>query len=183
MIGCSILSLKRFGPCWPPSGKRRRIAGKPGTLLISPAKRTPFSTPLPSVSAKVSSTCRNLHSRNFKETWMTQENQSGLEPLGRAVLVKMYEPTQKKGSVIHIPETVQERSSVMEQQAIVVAIGPACWSDEPAPRCAVGDKVIVTKLAGYVTRGTNDHQLYRLVNDRDIFCKIVKETERESGHG
>ena len=103
------------------------------------------------------------------------ENQSGLMPLGRAVLVKMYEPDKKPGSVIHVPEAVKERTSVMEQQAVVIAIGPECWSDEKGPRCAVGDKVIVTKLAGYVTRGSLDGQLYRLVNDRDIFCKIVKE--------
>lgn len=105
------------------------------------------------------------------------ENQSGLLPLGRAVLVEMVEPNKKKDSMIHIPELVKERSSVMEQHAVVIAVGPECWVDEKGPRCAPGDKVIVTKLAGYVTRGTADDRLYRLVNDRDIFCKIEKERQ------
>lgn len=105
------------------------------------------------------------------------ENESGLLPLGRAVLVKMYEPEKRPGSVIQIPETVKEKSSVMEQQAVVIAIGSECWSDEKSPRCGVGDKVIVTKLAGYMARGSLDGQLYRLVNDRDIFCKIEKEKD------
>lgn len=109
------------------------------------------------------------------------ENLSGLEPLGRAVLVRMHEPEKKPGSVIHIPELVKEKTSVMEQQAIVIAVGPECWSDEKSARCVAGDKVIVTKFAGYITRGTADHQLYRLVNDRDIFCKITKETEVQHG--
>lgn len=101
-----------------------------------------------------------------------QQNESGLEPLGRAVLVKMIE-AQKKDSLIAIPESVKERQSIMEDRAQVVAIGKECWADESAPRAAPGDSVIVTKMAGYVVRGPKDEQLYRLVNDRDIFCRIV----------
>ena len=118
------------------------------------------------------------------------ENQSGLQPLGRAVLVKMAEASKKKDSVIHIPEAVQERNSVMEQQAVVVAVGASCWEDEALtlfgfpvwrrPRAKAGDKVIVTKLAGYVTRGPADGKLYRLVNDRDLFCKVTREAADEN---
>lgn len=98
-------------------------------------------------------------------------NDSGLIPLGRAVLVKM-EEAQKKGGMIAIPDSVKERQSIMEDRAVVVAIGAECWADESTPRAAVGDSVIVTKMAGYVVRGPKDEQLYRLVNDRDIFCRI-----------
>lgn len=105
------------------------------------------------------------------------ENQSGLLPLGRAVLVRMLETSQHKG-MIEIPDLVKERSAVMEQRAEVVAVGQAAWTDEPVPRCEPGDKVIITRLAGYVARGPKDGQLYRLVNDRDIFCKVLEE-----GHG
>lgn len=98
-------------------------------------------------------------------------NDSGLIPLGRAVLVKM-EEAQKKDSLIAIPDSVKERQSIMEDRATVVAIGAECWADEVVPRAAIGDSVIVTKMAGYVVRGPKDEQLYRLVNDRDIFCRI-----------
>lgn len=101
-------------------------------------------------------------------------NQSGLEPLGRAVLVKMYEP-EKKAGLIAIPDHIKAQRSIMEDRAEVIAIGPECWTDESAPRCAVGDRVIITRMAGYVAKGTRDDELYRLVNDRDIFCKITEE--------
>lgn len=107
------------------------------------------------------------------------QNESGLKPLGRAVLLRMYEPQRKKG-LIEIPEKVRENASLMENRAEVVAIGAACWIDEPEARCKVGDKVIVTKMAGYTAKGPADGQLYRMVNDRDIFCQITKE---EDAHG
>jgi co-chaperonin GroES (HSP10) len=105
---------------------------------------------------------------------MRQVNDSGLQPLGRAVLIKMYEP-EKKAGLIHIPDQVKERTAALEQRAIVIAVGTECWSDEKTPRAAPGDAVIVTKMAGYIARGPADGELYRMVNDRDIFCKIVKE--------
>ena len=103
-------------------------------------------------------------------------NESGLKPLGRAVLLRMYEPQRKKG-LIEIPDKVREQASLMENRAEVIAIGASCWIDEPEPRCRIGDKVIVTKMAGYTAKGPADGQLYRMVNDRDIFCQITKENE------
>lgn len=117
---------------------------------------------------------------------MTQKNLSGLEPAGRAVLVRVQEVEKKQG-LIQIPENVKESSSVMEQRATVIAIGARAWEDEGHPvlrflgirqkRAQEGDAVIITKLSGYVTRGPADGQLYRLVNDRDIFCRITKEKD------
>ena len=104
-------------------------------------------------------------------------NNSGLQPLGRAVLVRMVELEEMKTTLIKIPDHVRKNSAVMEQRAEVIAIGPECWSDEKSPRAAEGDKVIVTKLAGYTAVGPADGEVYRLVNDRDIFCKIDKENK------
>jgi len=33
----------------------------------------------------------------------------------------------------------------------------------------------VTKFAGFMAKGPKDGQMYRLVNDRDIFCAITDE--------
>ena len=104
---------------------------------------------------------------------MSNGNESGLEPLGRAVLVRSYEP-ERKGGMIVVPDSVQERGAAIETRAVVVAVGPACWPDEP-PRAAPGDKVLISKLAGFVAKGTADGGIYRFVNDRDIFARIVKE--------
>lgn len=86
-----------------------------------------------------------------------------------------YEP-ERKGSLIHIPDQVEGRMQMVEQRCVVVAIGPAAWPDEPA-RAAIGDKVLVSKMAGYQTRGTKDGKPYRLINDRDVFCRIEEEEE------
>ena len=119
---------------------------------------------------------------------MTKENMSGLEPLGHAVLVRMVETSEYRGT-IEIPDSVRASSAVMEQRCEVVAIGSVAWEDEALflfgfpiwrrPRAKCGDTVIVTKFAGFVTKGVLDGQLYRLVNDRDIFCRVSKESKDE----
>lgn len=101
------------------------------------------------------------------------ENTSGLKPLGRAVLVKPYEP-ERKESLIVIPESAQERLSAVDSRAVVVELGAAVWPDEPY-RAKPGDKVLISKMAGFVAKGTRDGQLYRFINDRDIFAAITSE--------
>lgn len=100
-----------------------------------------------------------------------QQNNSGLHPKGRAVLIRMVEIDDLKTTMIQIPDHVRKSSAVMEQRAVVVAVGASAWEDEKEPRAKVGEKVIVTKMAGYVVQG-KDGGLYRLVNDRDIFCGV-----------
>jgi len=117
------------------------------------------------------------------------ENKSGLSPRGVAVLVKAYEPERKAG-LIEIPDAVQGRMSMLENRAVVVAIGPSAWKDEgfwktyffgffrrwiQVDRAAVGEKVFITKFAGFMAKGPADDKMYRLVNDRDIFCAITSE--------
>lgn len=100
-------------------------------------------------------------------------NNSGLAPRGRAVLVEHYEP-ERKNSLIELPDMVKDRTLMVEQRAIVIEIGPACWPDEP-PRAQVGDKVLISKMSGYMCTGPADGKRYRLINDRDIFAAITKE--------
>lgn len=100
-------------------------------------------------------------------------NTSGIEPLGRAVLVEYYEP-ERKDSLIFIPDNVKDRTVMMENRAVVVAVGPACWPDEP-PRAAPGDRVLIASMQGYAAIGPADGKRYRLVNDRDIFAKITHD--------
>ena len=103
------------------------------------------------------------------------ENKSGLKPLGYAVLVQPYEPEMKKGLIV-MPETVKERSAMVETRAVVIEVGPAAWTDEKAPRAIPGDKVLISKFAGAMATGTADGKPYRIVNDRDIYCRIEVES-------
>ena len=97
-------------------------------------------------------------------------NKSGLKPLGRAVLCEPYEPEFNR-SVIAIPDHVRARALMEEMRAIVVEVGPNCWPDEPA-RAVAGDKVLISKYAGAIVKGTADGNLYRICNGDDIFCGI-----------
>lgn len=102
-------------------------------------------------------------------------NTSGLKPLGRAVLIRHHRvEALKSRGLIAIPDVVATNMQMLEQEAVVVAIGPTCWHDEPQPRCAVGDHVVVTKFAGFLKKGA-DGEMYRLVNDKDIFCGVTAE--------
>jgi Co-chaperonin GroES (HSP10) len=102
-------------------------------------------------------------------------NQSGLKPLGRAVLIEPYLP-ERKESLIVLPDEVQGRQQMIDQRAVVVEVGPNCWCDEPGPRAKVGDKVLVARYAGFMAQGTKDGKQYRFVNDRDIFAAIEVES-------
>lgn len=101
-------------------------------------------------------------------------NKSGLKPLGHAVLVEPYEP-QKKDSLIVMPETVKERTMLVETRAVVIEVGPEAWGDEKNPRAWPGDHVLISKFAGVMATGVADNKPYRLVNDRDIFCALEVE--------
>lgn len=92
------------------------------------------------------------------------------------MLIKPYEP-ERKGAQIVIPEGIQGRMSMADNRALVVEVGPNAWHDEPSARARAGDKVLVTKFAGFTAKGPKDGETYRLVNDRDIFCAITDEAE------
>lgn len=104
------------------------------------------------------------------------QNKSGIWPVGRAVLVRPYQPERKTG-LIQLPDDVLGRDQMIEQRAVVIAAGPCAWHDEPQPRAKPGDKVLISKFAGYMAQGTADKVQYRFVNDRDIFAIISDEGE------
>lgn len=101
------------------------------------------------------------------------ENKSGYVPLGRAVLVKPYEE-KKEESLIVIPDSVQERRMMVEQRALVIECGPLHVSGEDEPRCKPGDRVMISRMAGFFLSGndTLDGAEYRVVNHQDIFLRI-----------
>lgn len=104
------------------------------------------------------------------------KNNSGLKPAGRAVLVQPYQP-ERKTSMIVMPDEVSGRDQMVEQRAVVVEVGPNAWCDEPTHRAKPGDKVLISRFAGFMATGTKDNQKYRFINDRDIFALIEVESE------
>lgn len=102
-------------------------------------------------------------------------NESGLLPLGRAVLVEPYSPEIKEGLIV-LPDEVLGRDQMIEQRATVIAVGVSAWCDEKEPRAKPGDRVLVSRFAGFMAKGTKDGKQYRFINDRDIFAAIEVES-------
>ena len=104
-------------------------------------------------------------------------NRSGFHPLGRAVLVRPYEPASTVPSLIEIPKSIQDRYMMQESRAEVIEVGPMWVKDEPAPRCKPGDHVMISRMAGYMIseKDSLDGVLYRAVNHQDIFLIIDQE--------
>ena len=98
-------------------------------------------------------------------------HESGLEPLGHAVLTVAYDPEEATRSII-IPESAKQGMKSLETRAIVVATGELAWADEPTPRAVAGDKVLLANFSGVLVTGPKDGKIYRMVNDRDIYCKF-----------
>ncbi len=102
-------------------------------------------------------------------------NPSGLAPVGRAILVI---PDKVQKGLIQLPPGVSDRQMMIEDRVTVVAIGPHCWHDEPTPRAEVGDRVMVAKFSGYMVQGPADGQMYRVINDQDIYVKLTDNSEK-----
>src|SRR5574337_434976 len=96
---------------------------------------------LPPVPAAFWTTYLTLVTLSLEKTKM--QNDSGLHPAGRAVLVKPYQPEIKQGTII-IPDAVMANQQVLEQRAIVIEIGNSAWLEEKIGRAHVGDKVLVS---------------------------------------
>ena len=99
-------------------------------------------------------------------------NACGLEPLGRAVLVEHDSP--QGGGLIELPPDVENRMLAVEQRAKIVAIGSEAWKEETKPRARVGDIVLISRFGGHMAKGPLDGKPYRLINDRDVFARIVE---------
>jgi co-chaperonin GroES (HSP10) len=109
-----------------------------------------------------------LNSEQSKQSSPT--NTSGLRPRGAAVLVIPADTTLKAERIV-IPESVAGSTAIADQRVRIIEVGPLAWEKEAMPRALVGQIVLVTKYAGMLAPGA-DGKLYRLVNDKDIFCTV-----------
>lgn len=97
---------------------------------------------------------------------------SGLKPLGHAVLVESYDPETARSPIV-LTEGAERGMKSLENRARVLAIGPLAWKDEGMPRAAVGDLVLLANYSGVLVTGPRDGKIYRMINDRDIYCGFV----------
>lgn len=101
------------------------------------------------------------------------KNETGIHPLGHAVLVEAYDVEASLGaSRIIIPENIRSQYKILENKVRVLEAGPFAWADETEPRAKPGDVVLVVKHTGAIVASPKDGKLYRMVSDRDIYCRF-----------
>ena len=100
-------------------------------------------------------------------------NSSGILPVGISVLVlpDQIKQTTSSGIVVST-DTEHAREEMGQTDGEVIAISPTAFFDE-APRCVVGDRVIMAKYAGMVRKGL-DGLSYRLIRDHDVVAILEK---------
>jgi len=114
----------------------------------------------------------------------------GWTPVGKSLIVWPIETETTTSGGIVIPESAAAREDMNQIEAIVVSIGPGCWTDQTErycsessssdtkimsrPWCKVGDRVLIAKYSGHYQKG-DDGKMYRIVSDLHI--RAVKEGE------
>lgn len=100
-------------------------------------------------------------------------NESGLDPYGFRVLVKMKLVEEKTAGGIIIPDDKRETLQMGQVKGQLVAVGELAYADLPdAPK--IGDYIFVKKYAGTHIIG-DDGEAYRLCNDNETGGKFLNE--------
>lgn len=96
------------------------------------------------------------------------ENETGLRPLGHAVLIAP--DASELSEIIVLPEGERDKALMNQTIGTIVEVGPSAWMDEPVPRAFPGEKVVISKFAGAIVVG-KDGMPYRMVNADDVYCR------------
>ena len=97
-----------------------------------------------------------------------------LEPFGERLLAKRMSPDETPGGII-FPDS----KKLVTLVARVLSIGPDCeWVE-------VGDTVFFGRFAPFTLplediEGIEDRSEVLIMNEADVLCKIVKETENDN---
>jgi co-chaperonin GroES (HSP10) len=98
---------------------------------------------------------------------------AGIRPVGHILLVEPLEVEEVSAGGIIVSTGSQTRREEMGQtEATVIALGNTAYSDQPAPWCEAGDRVVFARYAGTERKGSNG-KMYRLINDLDVKGVLV----------
>ena len=95
-------------------------------------------------------------------------------PRGHRILVSPEKKEEKTAGGIIITATTREQEELAGIFGTVVAIGHSAWNafDDGTPWAKVGDRVVFSKYGGIVLKDPDTGEMYRLLNDDDIYCTI-----------
>lgn len=95
------------------------------------------------------------------------------QPVGHRIKVRLEEVSDKAGKegLLYKPETVRHREQRNVDKGTVMALGPNCFIGfaDGTPWCAEGDNIAFVANAGVLME--EDGQLFRIINDEDVYAK------------
>ena len=102
-------------------------------------------------------------------------NESGVYPVGHRVLIlpEQVEEKTQSGIIVHSASQLA-REEMGQINGVVVDVGASAYSDQAAPWCQVGDRVIIGKYSGLIYDG-KDGKKYRVINDLDVVALVEKK--------
>ena len=102
----------------------------------------------------------------------TSKNRSGLQPVEYKVVVLQDEVEEKTKGGIYIPQDTRDKEQMAEVNGTLIAAGGLAFCDGlngpwPGEKPKPGDRVLVSKYAGFVFEGKDGKQ-YQCCQDKDI---------------
>jgi co-chaperonin GroES (HSP10) len=100
------------------------------------------------------------------------------QPVQYKVVVRMDKTETVRGKII-IPETVADREQIKQDKGTLIAFGGMAFSDFGEPKPKLGDRVLISRHAGYRFCVDEDNERidYRVVNDKDISLILTGELD------
>jgi co-chaperonin GroES (HSP10) len=108
-------------------------------------------------------------------------NDSGYQPIGDRVLIKVDNAASTSSGGVHLPDDVVYKQTMAAETGIIVALGDAAfkWTFDRSRewygyRPEVGNRVYVERYAGRILKG-KDGVWYRLMDDTCVAGIEIKE--------
>ena len=75
-------------------------------------------------------------------------NDTGIQPVGYKVLIKVDGVEDKSAGGIYLPDTTREREESANDKGLLVAVGEMAFADWKGRKPVAGDRVVFEKYAG-----------------------------------
>lgn len=101
-----------------------------------------------------------------------------VKAVGHRIVVRMDVPEYIRRALdsgLALPDETRSRHTAGFDTGTIVDIGPTAWQafDEGKAWAKIGDRVMIVKYSGYNFQ--EDGELYRVINDEDIYTIVTKK--------
>jgi co-chaperonin GroES (HSP10) len=107
---------------------------------------------------------------------MNPVNESGIQPQGDRVLVRIEDLGMKKEHAIFVPDSVKDQHKEAQMAGLLTAVGDDAWSDYSKPFASIGQRIMFARHGGIKVTG-KDGINYRIMNDVDITATLEEGVE------